>query len=139
MGTVSGRESQRNGSLTRRARRWLEARPESCMHGRPRRRPRPRPMPTLPRYLPIALAATAACFPAVTHGPRVESGLSVGATGAVTYGPTHVEGDEGGINLREGVVGPYVGYGWAPTSPNRAGAYIGLAVPLLFTLRQGDL
>jgi hypothetical protein len=105
-------------------------------------------MPTRRRFLPLAIAAattaattaaTAACFPAVTHGPRVESGLSVGATGAVTYGPTHVEGDEGGINLREGVVGPYVGYGWAPSSPGRAGAYIGLAVPLLFTLAQVDV
>jgi hypothetical protein len=103
-------------------------------------RPDDTPMPTRLLRLPLAAttAATAACFPAVTHGPRVESGLTAGVTGAYTWGPTHVEGDEGGINLREGVVGPYAGYGWAPARATRPGVYLGVAVPAYFPLAQVD-
>jgi hypothetical protein len=49
-----------------------------------------------------------------------------------------VEGDEGGIKLRQAVVGPYVGYGWAPSSPSRPGLYAALAVPVFFPLAQLD-
>jgi hypothetical protein len=93
------------------------------------------------RWLPLApmlAAATAACFPAVTHGPRVEPGLAAGLTGAYTVGPTHVEGDEGGIRLRSGVVGAYGGYGWAPASARAPRLHVAIAVPILFPLAQVD-
>ena len=100
----------------------------------------------LARVLLLGLAATAGCFPAITHGPRVEPGLTAGVTGAYTRGPEHVEGDEGGIELRSGAVGPYVGYGWAPPDRGRGQAaspasprlYLGVMGPVLFTFAQLD-
>ena len=71
-----------------------------------------------------------ACFPAVTHGPRVEPGFTAGVTGAYTTGDTHVEGDEGGIHLRQGVIGPYAGYGWSAASARSPRLYLGVAVPV---------
>ena len=90
------------------------------------------------RLLLATLAATAGCFPAITHGPRVEPGFTAGVTGAYTTGDTHVEGDEGGIHLRQGVVGPYAGYGWSSASARSPRLYLGVAVPVLLTFAQVD-
>jgi hypothetical protein len=84
------------------------------------------------------IAGATGCFPAITHGPKIEDGLIVGLTGALPSGPEHVEGDEGGIRLRNPVLGPYAGFGVASTRPQDAGYYVGVAVPLLFPLTQVD-
>ena len=84
------------------------------------------------------LAGVTGCFPAITHGPKIEDGFIVGVTGAIPSGPEHVEGDEGGIRLRNPVLGPYAGFGVAPSTPRDVGFYIGAAVPLLFPLAQVD-
>lgn len=84
------------------------------------------------------LTFASGCFPAITHGPKVESGFIFGVTGGVVEGPEHVEGDEGGIRLRQPVLGPFIGYGFAPSRPERPGFYVGAAVPLLFPLAQVD-
>jgi hypothetical protein len=85
-----------------------------------------------------ALAVTCGCFPAMTHGARIEDGFIVGLTGAVASGATHVEGDEGGIRLREPVLGPFIGYGSAPSRRDVPRFYVGAAVPVLFLLAQVD-
>jgi hypothetical protein len=91
------------------------------------------------RALPCGLIAVATgCFPAITHGPKIEDGFIVGMTGAVPSGPEHVEGDEGGIRLRNPVFGPFVGLGSASTRPQDPGYYVGVAVPWLFPLAQVD-
>ena len=94
--------------------------------------------PRLAVLLAAPCAGAAACFPAVTHGPRVEPGLAAGLTAAYTRGPTHVEGDEGGIRLRSGVVGAYGGYGWTPASARAPRLYLAVAVPILFPHAQVD-
>ena len=78
------------------------------------------------------------CFPAVTHGARVEDGWIGGVMAGSTSGGTHVEGDEGGIHLRQAVIGPFIGYGTASPRPTLPGYYIGMAVPVLFPYTQLD-
>ena len=80
----------------------------------------------------FGLAAVSGCFPALTHGARVEDGWIVGVMAGSTSGDTHVEGDEGGIHLRQAMIGPFVGYGTAPARPAVPGYYIGAAVPVFF-------
>jgi hypothetical protein len=86
----------------------------------------------------VCLAGSAGCFPVLMHGARVENGASFGLTASTTSGPTHVEGDEGGIYLRSGTIGAYGGYGWAPSSPTNPGFHVGVAVPVLFPATQLD-
>lgn len=86
----------------------------------------------------IGLSCVSGCFPALTHGARVEDGWIVGVMAGSTSGDTHVEGDEGGIHLRQAVIGPFVGFGTAPTRPTLPGYYIGAAVPLFFPVTQVD-
>lgn len=93
----------------------------------------------LRRLAPLAMLLVAACFPTITHGPRVEKGFVFGVTGASTTGDTHVEGDEGGIHLRGGVFGPFLGYGWTSDDRRKPAAYLGLAVPAFFPYAQADL
>lgn len=81
----------------------------------------------------------AACFPAVTHGPRIETGAALGVSIATTSGPTYVEGDDGGVHLRTGMIGAHLSYGWAPKSPNSPGFYTALTVPVLFPLAQVEV
>ena len=90
------------------------------------------------RLAPLCTMLVTACFPTITHGPRVENGFVFGVTGATTSGDTHTEGDEGGFHLRDGTIGPFVGQGWAPSTPRHPGAYLGLVVPLFFPLAQVD-
>jgi len=78
------------------------------------------------------------CFPAITHGARVEDGVIVGVTGGLGSGDTHVEGDEGGIRLRQPIIGPFVGYGSAPARRDLPRFYVGAAVPVFFPLAQVD-
>ena len=68
---------------------------------------------TLRRLMPFGALLVTACFPTITHGPRVEDGFVFGLTAATTSGDTHTEGDEGGFALREGTFGPFIGQGWA--------------------------
>ena len=84
------------------------------------------------------LAGVCGCFPAITHGARVEDGLIVGLTGGLGSGDTHVEGDEGGIRLRQPIIGPFVGYGSAPVRRDLPRFYVGAAVPVFFPLAQVD-
>ena len=86
----------------------------------------------------VLLSVLSGCFPAVTHGPRVENGPVFGVTAAMSTGDAHVEGDEGGIRLRQAVTGPFAGYGWAPSSSRVPGFHIALAVPVFFPLAQLD-
>jgi hypothetical protein len=86
----------------------------------------------------IGLLCVSGCFPAVTHGARVEDGWIVGMMAGSTSGDTHVEGDEGGIHLRQAVIGPFVGFGSAPDRPTQPGYYIGAAVPVFFPFTQLD-
>jgi hypothetical protein len=99
---------------------------------------RPTPIALVRALTGVLLAGVAGCFPAITHGPRIEDGLVVGVTGAIPRGPEHVEGDAGGIRLRNPVGGPYAGFGVAPARPQDPGYYIGVAVPLLFPMTQVD-
>jgi len=85
-----------------------------------------------------ALAITCGCFPAMTHGARIEDGFIVGLTGALASGETHVEGDEGGIRLREPIIGAFIGYGSAPIRRDLPRFYVGAAVPVFFPLAQID-
>jgi hypothetical protein len=78
------------------------------------------------------------CFPAITHGARIEDGWVAGLTGGLALGETHVEGDEGGIRLRQPIIGPFVGYGNAPAQASQPRFYIGAAVPVFFPLAQID-
>jgi hypothetical protein len=94
---------------------------------------------TLRRLVPLGLPFITACFPTITHGPRVENGFVFGVTAATTSGDTHTEGDEGGFALREGTLGPFIGQGWASTDPHKPSAYLGLVVPLFFPVSQLDL
>lgn len=87
----------------------------------------------------VALATQAACFQAVMHGPRVEKGLSGFAGASVTRGPTHTEGDEGGIRLRNAPIGLGVGYGWRGATRHEASLFTGLYVPIAFPFAQLDL
>ena len=84
------------------------------------------------------LASASGCFPAITHGPRIENGFIIGVTGGLASGDTHVEGDEGGIHLRQPVIGPFLGYGIAPSRPDLPGFYLGAAVPVFFPATQID-
>jgi hypothetical protein len=85
-----------------------------------------------------ALVCACGCFPAITHGARVEDGWVAGVMAGTTDGDTHVEGDEGGIHLRQALIGPYVGYGSASSRRSMPGFYIGAAVPVFFPLAQVD-
>ena len=91
------------------------------------------------RLAPLAAPLITACFPTITHGPRVENGFVFGVTAAATTGDTHTEGDEGGFALREGVFGPFVGQGWAATDRQKPSAYVGLVVPVFFPFAQLDV
>ena len=93
----------------------------------------------LRRLAPLCVPFITACFPTITHGPRVESGLVFGLTAATTSGDTHTEGDEGGVALREGTLGPFLGQGWASTDPHKPSTYLGLVVPLFVPYAQLDL
>lgn len=95
-------------------------------------------MPCCRRAIPLFAVALGGCFPAITHGPRIEPGASAGLVASVTTGATHTEGDEGGIRLRQGVIGAYGNYGWA-AARRKPGASIGVAVPIFFPLTQIDL
>lgn len=86
----------------------------------------------------VGLTCVSGCFPALTHSARVEDGWIVGVMAGSTTGSTHVEGDEGGIHLRQAVIGPFVGYGTAPDRPTLPGYYVGAAVPVFFPLVQVD-
>ena len=52
---------------------------------------------------------------------------------STTSGDAHTEGDEGGIFLRNGIIGAYGGYGWASSSRTNPGFYLGIAVPVELT------
>ena len=92
------------------------------------------------RVCGVAIAVLiAGCFPPVIHGPRVDDGLSVGGSVAITRGPTYTEGDFGGIRLRHGQVGLHAGHGWAAKAPNRPGFFAGVVVPVYFPLAQLNL
>lgn len=86
----------------------------------------------------LALCVSA-CFPAITHGPRIDNGPALGISGSIPGGPTYTEGDEGGIRLRTGMTGAHVGYGWAAKTPNHPGVYTSLTVPVLYPLAQAEL
>src|SRR5206468_1469490 len=86
----------------------------------------------------LALTGSSACFPTMMHGARVEDGAAVGITAATTSGPAHVEGDEGGIRLRQGMIGLYTGYGWAAATSHQPGFYLGATVPVFFPAAQID-
>ena len=80
----------------------------------------------------ILVLLAAACFPAVTHGPRVDSGLSAGATLGGTVGsPSYTVGDAGGNRLRNAVKAVYLGYGRAPSTPGGFGAFAAVSVPAM--------
>jgi len=80
----------------------------------------------------VLLLSTGACFPAVTHGPRVESGLTAGATlGGTTGNPSYTVGDAGGNRLRNAVKGAYLGYGRATSTPGSLGAFAAFSVPAM--------
>ena len=75
------------------------------------------------------MLSSAACFPSVTHGPRVESGLSAGATlGGTAGSPSYAVGDAGGNRLRNAVKAVYLGYGRAPSPPGGFGAFAAVSV-----------
>jgi hypothetical protein len=93
---------------------------------------------TARRFAPIGALLVTACFPTITHGPRVENGVGYGLTAATTSGDTHVEGDEG-VALRSGTFGAFVGQGWAAADPHKASAYLGLVVPVFVPYAQLDL
>lgn len=95
-------------------------------------------MRTLKLLIAVCLAGSTGCFPVIMHGARVETGTSFGLTATTTGGDEHVEGDEGGIHLRSGIIGAYLGHGWAPTSSKNPGFYLGIAVPVLFPATQVD-
>lgn len=78
------------------------------------------------------------CFPAVTHGARIEEGWIGGIMAGTTSGDTHVEGDEGGIHLRQAAIGPFFGFGSASSRPTEPGYYLGAVVPLFFPAAQVD-
>ena len=91
------------------------------------------------RFAPYCAPLITACFPTITHGPRVENGFVFGVTAATTSGDTHTEGDEGGVALREGTFGAFLGQGWASTNPRKPSAYFGLVVPAFVPYAQVDL
>lgn len=73
------------------------------------------------------------------HGPRVERGLSVSGNVSVAAGPTHTEGDEGGIRLRNGTAGVGLGYGWRAADRANPSLFVGGYVPILFPVAQLDV
>jgi len=91
----------------------------------------------LRRFAPLGALLVTACFPTITHGPRVENGFVFGVTAATTTGDTHVEGDEG-VALRTGTFGPFIGQGWASTDRHKPSAYLGLVVPVFVPYAQAD-
>lgn len=95
--------------------------------------------PTLAVWASGVVLSVSACFPPVIHGPRIDDGLSIGGSVAITRGPTYTEGDFGGVRLRHGHVGLHTAYGWEPTSPDRPGFLAGIAVPIFFPALQMDL
>ncbi len=88
---------------------------------------------------PLALLPVAGCFPAVLHGPQVEPGPRGAAVASVAAGPTYVEGDEGGIRLRNAPVGLGVGHGWRAASDARPSLFVGAFVPVYFPMAQLDV
>lgn len=98
----------------------------------------------IPRYARATIAAglaisVGACFPAVTHGPRIDNGPALGISGSLTGGPTYTEGDDGGVRVRTGMIGAHVSHGWAPKTPKHPGLFAGLTVPVLYPMTQGEL
>ena len=90
------------------------------------------------RFASIGLLFVTACFPTITHGPRVEKGLAFGLTAATTSGDTHTEGDDG-VALREGTFGAFIGHGWESTNRRKPSAYFGVVVPVFVPYAQADL
>ena len=96
-----------------------------------RRLPRTSPLAVLTALAALAalVAATSACFPPVTHGPRVKGGVSAGLTSALTRGDRRGEWDD---RVREAsLLSTFAGYGWVPPSRHRPRAYAGAALPLM--------
>jgi hypothetical protein len=87
----------------------------------------------------VVLLAQSACFPAMLHGPRVEPGLSGTVNISQVAGPTHTEGDYGGLHLRNASVGLGVGYGWRAATAHRPSFFAGAYVPVVFPFAQLDL
>ena len=86
-----------------------------------------------------ALASQAACFPAMLHGPRVERGFALSANVSMAAGPTHTEGDEGGLRLRNGTAGLGLGYGWRAAKRKQPSVFVGAYVPIAFPAAQLDV
>jgi len=89
--------------------------------------------------VPAAAVLTGGCFPAVLHGPQVEPGLRGTAVASIAAGPTYVEGDEGGIRLRNAPIGLGIGHGWRATSDARPSLFVGAFVPIFFPAAQLDV
>lgn len=86
------------------------------------------------------LVVLTACVPVVAHGPRVEPGLSGGASASVTAGPRYNNGDDGPSPFLYGPLGVNAGYGWTSGSDGGGPAVrFGVHVPVLVVLVQPDL
>jgi len=94
----------------------------------------------------LALAA-GACVPVVTHGPRVEAGLTGGVVGSLGTRPTferEVRTDQNAVTPLLPASGAFVRHGW-PAGPGglplnvSIGLFIPAALPFSITHPEGDL
>lgn len=86
----------------------------------------PRPRSGRKRILFACLPALFACAPAVTHGPRVERGLALVATGGIPRTLCAADCTAGVIPT----LGAGARYGWVPGDPARPSYQLGALVPV---------
>jgi hypothetical protein len=84
-------------------------------------------------------ALLSACVPVIAHGPRVEPGPSIGLSASLTAGPRYRNGDDYTIPFLTGPLGANAGIGWRSAHEGWPALRVGLHVPAMFILTQGDV
>lgn len=77
----------------------------------------------------LAVTATSACAPIVSHGSHIRPGFSGGSTTVIGSGPTYENGDDPGP-LYLGAATLNAAYGWVPSNAQVPSVRVGLQAPV---------
>lgn len=78
----------------------------------------------------MVLATGSGCLPAISHGPRVAEGPSIGVVTSLTAGPRYKRGEFSDTPHLFGPVGVSFGHGWAAPDELSGGLYLGGHIPI---------